>query len=229
MSTERSDEQVERAALHALDALDGAEHVAFERLLEDEGAAAQTARADLSSFKRVAAKIGTVVPPVTPPAALKAKLMARIQNEVQGAAESPKGFTFIRSAEGTWVEPLPGMKLKVLYVDPTTQRTTAICKFSPGYRHAPHRHAQVEELFILEGGCVCEGVALFPGDYHRSDANSVHSETSTDDGCTLLIMFSPKNEPVGGIGARISSATVSFLFRLSGFLARLAQRFATRR
>lgn len=229
MTDERSDEQVERAALHALGALDGAEHVAIERLLEDEGAAAQRARADLASFQRVAAQIGAAAPPVAPPAALKAKVMARIQDETQSAADAPEGFTFIRSAEGTWVEPLPGMKLKVLYVDPITQRTTAICKFAPGYRHAPHRHAQVEELFILEGGCVCEGVALFPGDYHRSDADSVHSETSTDDGCTLLIMFSPKNEVVGGLGARISSATVSFLFRLSGFLARLAQRFATRR
>ncbi len=229
MTNERSDEQLERAALHALGALDGAEHVAFERLLEDEGAAAQTARTDLASFQRVASKIGAVVPPVTPPAALKAKLMARIQHERQGTPESPEGFTFIRSAEGTWVEPLPGMKIKVLYVDPTTQRTTAICKFAPGYRLAPHRHTQMEELFVLEGGCVCEGVALFPGDYHRSDANSVHGETSTDDGCTLLLMFSPNNEAVGGIGARISSATVSFLFRLSGILARVAQRFATRR
>ncbi len=226
MNDERSEEQLERAALHALGALDGAEHVAFERLLEDEGAAAQRARADLASFQRVAAQIGAVVPPVAPPAALKAKLMARIQDQTQGSSAVPEGFTFIRSAEGTWVEPLPGMKLKVLHVDPATQRTTAICKFAPGYRHAPHRHTEVEELFVLEGGCVCEGVALFPGDYHRSEANSIHSETSTDDGCTLLIMFSPKNQVVGGLGARISSATVSCLFRLSAFFARLATVFA---
>ena len=109
---------------------------------------------------------------------------------------------------------------------PSTQRTTAIVKFSPGYRHAPHRHAETEELFVLEGGCVCQGEALLPGDYHRSDAHSVHGETSTEDVCTLLMIFSSRNAPIGSSSARWSSTTVRFPFRLSALLTRLAGRFS---
>ncbi len=222
MTSPRPEDRLDRAVLHALGALDGPEVEAYRRLLEDEGAEAQAARAELAACQRTTAQIGAAVRPVVPPPSLKAGLMARIQSEPQQTAVSLPGFTFIRSSEGTWVEPLPGMRLKVLHVDPATQRTTAIVKFAPGYRHAPHRHDQTEELFVLEGGCVCQGQALFPGDYHRSDAQSIHGETSTEDGCTLLVIFSPRNQPVGSVGARLSSLTVSLLFRLSGLLAKLA-------
>ena len=117
----------------------------------------------------------------------------------------------------------------MLHVDTTTHRTTAVAKFAPGYRHAPHRHVETEELFILEGGCVCQGRVLLPGDYHRSDADSVHSETRTDDGCTLLMIFSPWSEPVGSVASRLSSTTVTLLFRLSALVTHLAVRLTKSR
>lgn len=227
MSTPNED-QLNRAALHALNALDGPEAEAYRRLLADEGADAQAARADVAAMQRTAAQLGTAVPPVAPPPTIKAALFARIQTESPRTAPALPGFTFIREAEGTWVEPHPGMRLKVLHVDPITHRTTAIAKFAPGYRHAPHRHAQTEELFVLEGGCLCQGQALFPGDYHRSETDSIHGETTTQDGCTLLIMFSPRNETVGSLSARISSVTVSLLFRVSAWFARVAETLARR-
>ncbi len=227
MTQHRSDGRRERAAFHALGALDGEERTAFERLLEDKGASAQAARADVASFQRTAAQLASAIRPVVPPPGLKAQLPARIQvSQPQAPLAAHPGFTFIRSTEGTWVEPLPGMKLKVLHVDPLTQRTTAIVKFASGYRHAPHRHAETEELFVLEGGRMCQGEALLPGDHHRSDAHSVHGETSTEDGCTLLMIFSPRNAPIGSFSARLSSATVTSLFRFSALLTRLVGRFS---
>ncbi|MFO0774681.1 MAG: cupin domain-containing protein [Nitrospiraceae bacterium] len=244
-----ADSRLDPAILHALGALTGVEAEQYRRLLEDEGAEAQAARAEVAGFQRTAAHLGAAVRPVAPPAHLKATLLTRIQSEPQQSGQAdgpvrtatagvtggpsssgnPTGFTFIRGNEGSWIEPRPGMRMKILHVDAATQRTTAVVKFAPGYRHAPHRHAQTEELFVLEGGCVCEGQALFPGDYHRSDALSIHGETTTQDGCTLLIMFSPRNEALGSLSARISSLTVSCLFRLSEFFARLAGTLTQRR
>ena len=226
MTDKQSDSQLEQAALHALGALDGMEHLEFERLIEDEGADAQHARAELASFVEVSAQLGLALSPTIPPPWLKARLLEKIQRTAQEPSPTEPGFTFIRSTEGAWIEPMPGMRLKVLHVDPTTQRTTAIAKFAPGYRFPPHRHAETEELFVLEGGCVCQGQVLLPGDYHRSDADSVHCETTTDEGCTLLIIFSPRNEAVGSVAARLSSAAVSLLMRLSGIVTRLATRLA---
>lgn len=235
--------RLDPAVLHALGALDGPEAEAYRRLLADEGPDAQRARADVAAFQRTAAQLGAGVRPVAPPPSLKTSLMARIQKEPQGAsrhapseaspARRPEAtraaFTFIRADDGPWLEPQIGLRLKILHVDPATQRTTAIAKFAPGYRHAPHRHAQTEELFVLEGGCLCQGQALFPGDYHRSEADSIHGETTTQDGCTLLIIFSPHNEAVGSFSARLSSMTVSLLFRVSAWCARVAGSLARRR
>ena len=224
MTDKQSDRQLEQSALHALGALDGRERLEFERLIEDEGAHAQHARAELASFATVAAQLGLALSPTIPPPSLKARLLEKIQRTAQEPSPTQPGFTFIRSTEGVWMEPMPGMRLKVLHVDPTTHRTTAIAKFAPGYRFPSHRHAETEELFVLEGGCVCQGHVLLPGDYHRSDTDSVHGVTTTDDGCTLLIIFSPRNEAVGSVAARISSTTVSLLMRLSAIVTRLATR-----
>lgn len=223
MTDKQSDRQ-EQSALHALGALDGTERLEFERLIEDEGADAQHVRAELASFVAVAAQLGLALSPTIPPPSLKARLLEKIQRTDQEPSPTQPGFTFIRSTEGAWIEPLPGMRLKILHVDPTTHRTTAIAKFAAGYRFPTHQHAETEELFVLEGGCVCEGHALLPGDYHRSDTDSVHGVTTTDDGCTLLIIFSPRNKAVGSVAARISSTTVSLLMRLSAIVTRLATR-----
>jgi quercetin dioxygenase-like cupin family protein len=229
MTDERPDAELERAALHALGALDGKECLQFKHLLEDEGATAQQARDDLASFELIAARLGETVPPVTPPAALKAKILEEIQRTGQEPPLTEVGFTLIRSSDGTWVEPLLGLQLKVLHVDPITQRTTAVAKFAPGFRYVSHRHEEIEELFVLEGGFVCQGQTLLPGDYHCSDAGSVHAETSTDEGCTLLMIFSPRNEAMGSFAARLSSTSVMLLLRFSALLARLARHFSRSR
>ncbi|MGE3153855.1 MAG: cupin domain-containing protein [Nitrospiraceae bacterium] len=228
MTPARPDDRQDQAPLLALNALDGQELSEFERLIEDEGADAQTARAEVAEFRQTAARLATLIDPVPPPTDLRAKLMTRIQAEPQREASAGREFTYIRASEGTWLDVSAGTKMKVLYNDPVTQRTTALVRFAPGTRHTPHRHAAVEELFVLEGGCVCEGQALFPGDYHRSAAGSLHRETSTDDGCLLLITFSPFNETVGTTPSRLYPSVAGLIFSLASFFTRLSRFFSRR-
>lgn len=105
-----------------------------------------------------------------------------------------KGLTFIRASEGTWRGIVPGVTAKLLSFDPTSRRTTTLLRFAPGTRYAPHRHTAVEELLVLEGGCSIAGREMAVGDYHRAKAGTVHHDTSTDDGCLLLVISSPQNE-----------------------------------
>lgn len=105
-----------------------------------------------------------------------------------------KGLTFIRASEGAWRGIAPGVKAKVLSFDPASRRATSLLRFAPGTRFAPHRHAEVEELLVLEGGCSIAGREMTVGDYHRAEAGTEHHETSTDDGCLLLVISSPQNE-----------------------------------
>jgi quercetin dioxygenase-like cupin family protein len=105
-----------------------------------------------------------------------------------------KGLTFIRASEGTWRGIAPGVMAKLLAFDPTSRRTTTLLRFAPGTIYAPHRHTAVEELYVLEGGCSIAGREMTVGDYHRAEAGTVHHDTSTDDGCLLLVISSPQNE-----------------------------------
>lgn len=113
---------------------------------------------------------------------------------MQGSA---KGLTFIKASEGVWLNLAPGVKAKVLSLDQISGRVTSLVRFDPGTGYGPHRHAAAEELFVLEGGCLCAGRELKVGDYHRAEAGTVHHDTSTDEGCLLLIISSPQNELLG--------------------------------
>ncbi len=104
------------------------------------------------------------------------------------------GLTFIKASEGTWWKVAPGVLAKLLSFDPVSRRTTTLLRFAPGTRYAPHRHIAVEELLVLEGGCSIAGHEMAVGDYHRAEAGTVHHDTSTDEGCLLLVISSPQNE-----------------------------------
>jgi quercetin dioxygenase-like cupin family protein len=105
-----------------------------------------------------------------------------------------KGLTFIGASEGTWREIAPGVTAKLLSFDSVSRRTTTLLRFAAGTSYAPHRHTAVEELLVLEGGCSIAGHEMTVGDYHRAEAGTVHVDTSTDDGCLLLVISSPQNE-----------------------------------
>ncbi|MDF0676448.1 MAG: cupin domain-containing protein [Nitrospira sp.] len=105
-----------------------------------------------------------------------------------------KGLTFIRASEGAWRGIAPGVMAKLLSFDPTSRRATTLLRFAPGTSYAPHRHTAVEELYVLDGGCRIAGREMTVGDYHRAEAGTVHYDTSTDDGCLLLVISSPQNE-----------------------------------
>jgi hypothetical protein len=111
------------------------------------------------------------------------------------ACQQPtKGLTYIRASEGTWRGIAPGVTTKVLSFDQVSRRITTLLRFTPGTSYAPHRHTAVEELFVLEGGCSIAGRAMTVGDYHRAEAGTEHHDTSTDEGCLLLVISSPQNE-----------------------------------
>lgn len=107
---------------------------------------------------------------------------------------SSDGLTFVKASEGTWREIAHGVTAKLLAFAPVSRRTTTLLRFLPGTSYAPHRHAAVEELYVLEGGCFIAGREMAVGDYHRAEAGTVHRDTSTDEGCLLLVISSPQNE-----------------------------------
>jgi quercetin dioxygenase-like cupin family protein len=119
---------------------------------------------------------------------------SRVPKTKIGFQQPGKGLTFLKAAEGVWREIEPGVKAKVLSFDMVSRRTTALLRFAPGISYAPHRHTEAEELYVLQGGCSIAGREMTVGDYHRAEAGTEHYDTSTDEGCLLLVISSPQNE-----------------------------------
>ena len=156
--------------------------------------ATQGAVHETAQFERVADVLALTAASVTPRASLRERLMARVEGHSDVRFDSLKGLTFIKASEGTWQEMAPGVSAKVLFFDPVSRRATALVRMAPGSSYAAHRHAEAEEFYVLEGGCFCGGLELKAGDHHHAEANTEHHDTSSDEGCLLLILSSPHNE-----------------------------------
>ncbi len=155
----------------------------------------QEAARETVQFERVANElVRNFAAPVAPRASLKERLMARAEGHTDVRLDPFKGLTFVKSSEGVWQEMVPGVSAKVLFSDPVSRRATALVRMAPGSSYAPHRHAEAEEFYVLEGGCFCGGRELKAGDYHHAEANTEHHDTSSDEGCLLLVISSPQNE-----------------------------------
>jgi quercetin dioxygenase-like cupin family protein len=81
-----------------------------------------------------------------------------------------------------------GIFVKVLRYDAKLKRSpTIMLKFEPGARYPYHNHPGGEELFVLQGSCILEGVTLNAADYLYTPPGCKHSVT-TETGCILLFV-----------------------------------------
>jgi ChrR Cupin-like domain len=66
----------------------------------------------------------------------------------------------------------PGVRAKILYLDPVSRQAATLLRMAPGSAHAPHRHAEPKDLYVLDGRRFCDGQELVVRDYLRAEANT---------------------------------------------------------
>lgn len=189
--SDQTQEKQERAVLYALGALGDEEARLFERDLAGSAAL----KSEVERFREIANELAWNSRRMTPPPSLKERLMARLADEPQDDTEL-RNFTFVRTSTLDWQDIGSGVSVKLLFFDPTGARLTTLMRMAPGSRYGAHVHAQVEEIYVLEGSCICAGRLLAAGDYHRAEASSLHPDTYSEHGCLALIMTSSKNKPI---------------------------------
>lgn len=192
MTTNKSDDAVrEAAALYALGALSPEEARAFEERL----AAGDTRCQDeLAAFRSVVHDLAHAAPPQAPPPELRATVLERIASE-EAAVIDQVGLRFVRSARLGWESgAAPGVEVKRLFTDPAGNRTTKMYRMAPGSRYPAHRHADVEDIYIIEGDLLVCGVLMRAGDYCRAEADSLHEGIQTSNGCLFIATASERNE-----------------------------------
>lgn len=139
----------------------------------------------------------------TPPPHLKKRILDRIASEEPvrpaplppGACAVLPGVTAVLVADTEWIPTsLPGLDTKLLHRDDARGYTTRLLRFAPGSTYPAHRHGATEEVFIVAGSVVLNGVTLRAGDYCRSEAGTTETAAFSAEGGTAIIVSSDADE-----------------------------------
>ena len=96
--------------------------------------------------------------------------------------------------EPRWKEVAPGISCKLLSTDTEADRVSMLVRLAPNTSYPPHRHAGVEELYLLEGELWIEDRRLEPGDYNRAEAGTSDHRVWSETGCMCLLITSPSDQ-----------------------------------
>jgi len=124
---------------------------------------------------------------VRPPASLWDRLARRIAVET---GEEPVVPPPQRWVEPEWEEAAPGISVKLLATDTEKDRVSMLVRLAPGAAYPPHRHAGVEELYLLDGELMIDEKKLYPGDYNRAEAGGADQRVWSETGCTCVLITS---------------------------------------
>ena len=71
--------------------------------------------------------------------------------------------------------------------------TFVLVRLAPGTEYPPHRHAGIEELYLLRGELMIDDKKVCPGDYIRAEADSVDHRVWSETGCTCVLLTSTQD------------------------------------
>ncbi len=194
MNHERFEEQY---AAYSLGILEEKDRSAFEQHLRLGCSACE---ANLKELHKLVNSLTLLAEPVNPRSEIKDKIFRDAARQTRARQNGrhiveQKPFLFIRKNAGDWQTVAAGVAAKILYADAGRGVTTMLVRMAPGSTFSSHTHHGAEELYLLEGDCLCQGERLYAGDYHRAESGSTHGVTATENGC-LMLVSSPEIEIV---------------------------------
>jgi quercetin dioxygenase-like cupin family protein len=205
----------ELAPLYALDLLEAEERCWIEQEMENDPDLAD----ELSELQASVGVIAYTAPAVPVAANLKQRLFQKLDfastadesptftefsrpeldtagDEATGAASVyPSTLPFaVQSQDLVW-QPhrVPGVMIARLHVDTVKHEVVGLFRAEAGVRYPLHRHAGVEEIFMLQGDLVIAGKVYGSGDYIRSEPGSIHAP-ETSGGCMFFFRTSCNDE-----------------------------------
>ena len=68
-----------------------------------------------------------------------------------------------------------------------------LVRLAPGAEYPPHRHAGIEELYLLHGELTIDDKKLYPGDYNRGEPGTADQRIWSETGCTCVLLTSTRD------------------------------------
>jgi hypothetical protein len=136
----------------------------------------------------------TALPYETPPMPMAGDLKERLFERLQLASPdldslpepALQPFLAVRSQHLVWQpHSTPGVQIAIVHTDEIKREVVGFLKAEPGVRYPYHRHAAIEELFMLEGDLVIGDEVFGSGDYIRSLPGTGHAPYTVD-GCKFF-------------------------------------------
>lgn len=180
-------ERIELVHLHVLRALPLSE----ARLLEEHLTSCPQCRQELHSLSPVAESFGSWPTNILRPLdSMWSRLQERIGREASEDSALPEVLAW---REPEWEDVAPGISCKLLATDTERDRISMLVRLAPETAYPPHRHAGVEELFLLQGELWIEDRKLHPGDYNRQEPGTTDTRVWSETGCTCVLITSPSD------------------------------------
>jgi anti-sigma factor ChrR (cupin superfamily) len=92
-----------------------------------------------------------------------------------------------------WQEAGRGVSYQVLARDPERERVSMVVRLSPRASYPRHTHADVEELYLLEGELWIDRKKVIPGGFYRAEAGSSDQLVWSETGCTCVLLTSTRD------------------------------------
>jgi hypothetical protein len=183
-SQRHEQDHTDLVSLHALEALSPTDAA----LAEAQIAACADCRREVTALRQVVGAFAAWPTEVLRPSdSLWPRLASRIAAET---GEPPASTPPRRWADTAWDEVAAGIAVKLLATDRVQNRVSMLVRLSPGTDYPPHRHAGVEELYMLDGELIVDDQRFHPGDYRRAELGSVDRRVWSETGCTCLLVTS---------------------------------------
>jgi hypothetical protein len=166
----------ELAPLYALDLLSEEE----QEWLEQQIADCPELTEELTEYQSAVTALPYTAPLMPMARDLKGRLFDRLDlgaPETETVVEPPVRYhQAIRAQELNWQpQPTPGVLIAIVHTDEISREIVGFFKAEPGVRYPCHRHAAVEEIFMLEGDLIFGDQVYGAGDYIRSQPGSSHA------------------------------------------------------
>jgi len=192
-SGEHAKDYAERVCLYALDALPPSEMAVVAAHIS----ACADCRQEMATLRPIVdAFVSWPTDVLRPSASLWDRLAQRIAAETDGTPGLPAPQ---RWAEPEWKEVAPGISCKLLATDTEKHRVSMLVRLAPGTDYPPHRHAGVEEVYMLDGELIVDDERFNPGDYRRGEPGGIDHRVWSETGCTCVLITSFHDAILSGI------------------------------
>jgi anti-sigma factor ChrR (cupin superfamily) len=103
------------------------------------------------------------------------------------------GSVYVKPQEIAWeATQFQGISIKVLYEDKSKGEMTCLLKWEPGATLPMHKHAEIEQTFVIEGSFYDHDGICRAGEFVWRRVGSFH-ETHSDEGAVILAIYRKPN------------------------------------